>query len=111
MSQDPSQAARDIMADAGALLREGSTDKARRHANNAYGHARDALLRSHSPGGAAESMALATQELHTAQMLHTAKLNGQGMVASGQIQRIGVEPTASQDAWVEQTNEGLKNGR
>ena len=104
-------AAQDIMRQAIALMREGTSGKARRHANNAYKAAAAVMRGGQSNGGVSEALKAATDHLYNANVEHTAKLKGTGEIPSGEIQIIGVDPTAAHDSWVHETNEGLKNGR
>lgn len=104
-------AAKDIMDQAMAIMREGTTGKARRHANNAYKSAANVIRAGQSNGGVSQGLKEATEHLHNAVVEHDAKLKGTGEVPSGEVQIIGVDPTAAHDAWVHETNEGLKNGR
>jgi hypothetical protein len=108
---DPFDDPWEVARRATGILREGTTQKARFHANNAYGFAMDSLKEGQSDGAKAMAMHYASAELHSASTLHTAKLEAEGNTPSGDVMVTTMDPTALTESFVNKINEGLKNGR
>ena len=101
--------AENIHSAAEEILAQSQDAKVRRNAKTAQRFAR--LASTMDGGGASQAMEQARIHLNNAAIPHSGRIEQEGGYASPKVLDAAfVSPTEHHDNWVNETNEGLKNG-